>query len=168
MIYLSFSISLSIFFFLSSCISMNVHHKNASIISFARPYLTIQITFSNAMSFTFFLFFFLCGNNSIMKCCTTTGCSLIFMDGSLVAECEQNTTKKPFCLQSQVHERQMNRMRTRSEWFLGCGGSLNSEMNLCVSNIEANTTTDDRGNYGNSLCVHNTNDSGSLRTGICT
>lgn len=57
-------------------------------------------------------------------------------------------------------------MRTRSEWFLGCGGSLSSEMNLCVSNIEASSND---GNYGtNNLCVHNTNDSGNLRTGICT
>ncbi|XP_031640026.1 unconventional myosin-IXa isoform X2 [Contarinia nasturtii] len=41
----------------------------------------------------------------------------------------------------QVHERQTARMRTRSEWFLGCGGSLNSEMNL--SNIESTNTGDD-------------------------
>lgn len=69
----------------------------------------------------------------------------------------------------QVHERQINRMRTRSEWFLGCGDSLNSEMNLCVSGIQTNTVEDvSRGNYAtDNLCDHNTNDSGSLRTGIC-
>lgn len=69
----------------------------------------------------------------------------------------------------QVHERQINRMRTRSEWFLGCGDSLNSEMNLCVSGIQTNTVDDvSRGNYAtDNICDHNTNDSGSLRTGIC-
>lgn len=75
--------------------------------------------------------------------------------------------KQKQCIQ--VHERQTARMRTRSEWFLGCGGSLNSEMNLCVSTMQANTIEDDsRGNYTtNNICGHSTNDSGSLRTGIC-
>lgn len=63
-------------------------------------------------------------------------------------------------------------MKTRSEWFLGCGGSLelNSEINLCASNMETNAINDDnRGNYATSnLCGHNTNDNDSIRTGICT
>lgn len=64
-------------------------------------------------------------------------------------------------------------MRTRSEWFLGCGGSLelNSEINLRTSNKEKNaTSSDSRGKYSTSnLCGdHNINNSGSLRPGICS
>lgn len=73
-------------------------------------------------------------------------------------------------IQSQVHERQTARMRTRSEWFLGCGGSLNSEMNLCTPNMKTNATSDgSRGNYAtNTSCGHNTNDSASMRAEIYT
>lgn len=76
---------------------------------------------------------------------------------------------KPIIVAVQVHERQINRMRTRSEWFLGCGDSLNSELSLCVSGMQTNTMGDvSRGNYvTDNLCDHDTNDSGSLRTGIC-
>lgn len=63
-------------------------------------------------------------------------------------------------------------MKTRSEWFLGCGGSLelNAGIDLCSSNMEPNATNDDsRGNYAtNHLCGHKSNDNGSLRAGICT
>lgn len=71
---------------------------------------------------------------------------------------------------SKVHERQAARMRTRSEWFLGgCGGSLelNSDMSLCPPN--GSTNLNDRGNYMTNLsCDKATNESGSLRAGICT